>query len=280
MKKIVITESQLKKLVTRRKLSENLDMEDMGMSVSVKMALFSHLSDIQHMVSNQDVIDRINFLKLMIRKYPDTNQEVTTNDLDAIYDQMLGMTNKEKKNPPIDKNPFPDGFDISMNESRSLVRESMMQAADIVNQKTGENLSPEDVEDIVCGVDPDAPVDVDLSSLPEDQRSEARQKIDQLVEKIKRASLQELIKLKAEFREFRRKYKKEQQNEQAGPSIVTALFGIPMSPVVGFLAIFACMGLVMFLIIRYLIPAISGDRAGSCGGSNRPRPNSNFRHLF
>jgi len=250
MKKIVITESQLKKLVTRRKLSENLDMEDMGMSVSVKMALFSHLSDIQHMVSNQDVIDRINFLKLMIRKYPDTNQEVTTNDLDAIYDQMLGMTNKEKKNPPIDKNPFPDGFDISMNESRSLVRESMMQAADIVNQKTGENLSPEDVEDIVCGVDPDAPVDVDLSSLPEDQRSEARQKIDQLVEKIKRASLQE------------------------------SLFGIPMSPVVGFLAIFACMGLVMFLIIRYLIPAISGDRAGSCGGGNRPRPNSNFRHLF
>jgi len=53
-----------------------------------------------------------------------------------------------------------------------------------------------------------------------------------------------------------------------------------MSPVVGFLAIFACMGLVMFLIIRYLIPAISGDRAGSCGGGNRPRPNSNFRHLF
>jgi hypothetical protein len=30
MKKIILTESQLKKLVTRHKLSENLDMEDDG----------------------------------------------------------------------------------------------------------------------------------------------------------------------------------------------------------------------------------------------------------
>ncbi len=268
MKKIVITESQLKKLVTRRKLSENLDMEDMGMSVSVKMALFSHLSDIQHMVSNQDVIDRINFLKLMIRKYPDTNQEVTTNDLDAIYDQMLGMTDKEKKNPPVDENPFPDGFDISMNESRSLVRESMMQAADIISQKTGENITPEEVEDIVCNVNPDAPVNADLSSLPEEEKGKAQQLIDTLKEKIKRASLQELIKVKAEFRDFLRKFKKQQQNEQVSIPIglgqSAVLFGVSMPPAVAAIAVLALMGLVMFLIIRYLVPALSKNKGGSC----------------
>lgn len=268
MKKIVITESQLKKLVTRRKLSENLDMPDSGMSIPVKMALFSHLSDIQHMVSNQDVIDRINFLKLLIRKFPDTSQNVTTNDLDAIYDEMLGMTNKDRPNPTVDKNPFPDGFDISMNESRMLMRESMEQAADIVNQKTGENLTPEEVEDIVCGVNPDAPVDVDLSSLPEDEKSKAQQLIDTLKEKIKRASLEELIKVKAEFRDFLRKFKKQQQNEQVSIPIglgqSAVLFGVSMPPAVAAIAVIALMGLVMFLIIRYLVPALSKNRGGSC----------------
>lgn len=122
MKKIVITESQLKKLVMRRKLSENLDMEDDGMKIPVKMALFSHLSDIQEMTSDEKVNDLIKFLKMLIEKHPDTREEIPTIELDMIYDEMLGMSDEDKKNPPIDDNPFPDGYDMSMNESVEKIK--------------------------------------------------------------------------------------------------------------------------------------------------------------
>jgi hypothetical protein len=122
MKKIILTESQLKKLVTRRKLSENLDMEDDGMKIPVKMALFSHLSDIQEMTSDEKVNDLIKFVKILIEKHPDTREEIPTVELDMIYDEMLGMSDEDKKNPPIDDNPFPDGYDMSMNESVEKIK--------------------------------------------------------------------------------------------------------------------------------------------------------------
>jgi hypothetical protein len=122
MKKIILTESQLKNLITRRKLSENLDMEDYGMKIPVKMALFSHLSDIQEMTSDEKVNDLIKFVKILIEKHPDTREEIPTVELDMIYDEMLGMSDEEKKNPPIDDNPFPDGYDLSMNESVEKIK--------------------------------------------------------------------------------------------------------------------------------------------------------------
>lgn len=122
MKKIILTESQLKKLVTRHKLSENLDMEDDGMKIPVKMALFSHLSDIQEMTSDEKVNDLIKFVKVLIEKHPDTREEIPTIELDMIYDEMLGMSDEDKKNPPIDDNPFPDGYDMSMNESVEKIK--------------------------------------------------------------------------------------------------------------------------------------------------------------
>jgi hypothetical protein len=122
MKKIILTESQLKKLVTRHKLSENLDMEDDGMKIPVKMALFSHLSDIQEMTSDEKVNDLIKFVKVLIEKHPDTREEIPTIELDMIYDEMLGMSDEDKKNPPIDDNPFPDGYDLSMNESVEKIK--------------------------------------------------------------------------------------------------------------------------------------------------------------
>lgn len=121
MTKIKITEDQLKKLMSKN-ISENLDMaDDDGYPISIMMVLFSHLSDIQSMSNNGDMNDRINFLKTLIKKYPDTKMEVSTRDLDAIYDSMLGRSKSDNessmKNVKVDKNPFDGGFDLSMNES-------------------------------------------------------------------------------------------------------------------------------------------------------------------
>lgn len=130
MKKIKITESQLNKL--KSSLNENLDMpadNDPGMMITVGMAVASHLSDVQHMINDEQANDRLNFVKILIRKYPDTNQKITTNDLDQIYDEMLGMRNDDDQaldnfnqdiNPDQsdddDDNPFPNGYDFSLNE--------------------------------------------------------------------------------------------------------------------------------------------------------------------
>jgi hypothetical protein len=143
MKKIKITESQLKKLLVNKKniseqsemdsgvsseYTEQMDMmDDPGINIKVKMAIFSHLSDIQEMGIDEQVSDRINFIKRLINKFPDTNQQISTRDLDQIYNEMLGMTGddiedmkKDELKP--DDNPFSDGFDFSMNESIEKIK--------------------------------------------------------------------------------------------------------------------------------------------------------------
>lgn len=239
MKKYVITESQLKRLISRRKLSENLDMEDDGMQISVKMALFSHLSDIQHMVADQKVIDRINFLKLLIKNYPDTRQDVTTRQLDAIYDQMLGMTDKDKKNPPVDKNPFPDGFDISMNEDDSQAMSMVQQAVEEFNQKAEEDLTPDELQEVIC-TDPDS---VDI---PSNITNEQKQKLEEFKQKVKATtSIPELKQVKRQLKELR-KQTKQQQNEQAG---MVTLLGVTMPQ--GFALVIGGIMLIMVLNILF-----------------------------
>lgn len=174
-----------------------------------------------------------------------------------------------------------------MMEVSSVDSMDMDQATDVVNQKAGENLTPEQVDEIVSCVNPNAPIEVDTNSLPENQRSMARQKINELHEKIKGASLRELMQVKREFRQFARKQRQDKrvQKEQAlslgGMGLPAVLFGVSMPPAIGALAVMSLMGLVMFLIIRFLIPALTKNKRGSCGSNrNRPRPNSNFRYLF
>ena len=142
----------------------------------------------------------------------------------------------------------------------SMESMDMDQATDLVNQKTGENLTPDEVDEIVSCVNPNAPIEVDTSSLPADQRSEAQQKINELHEKIKGASLRELMQVKREFKQFARKQRQDKrvQKEQAlftlgGMGSPAVLFGVSMSPAIGALAVMSLMGLVMFLIIRFFI---------------------------
>lgn len=129
MKKIKITENQLKKLLKNKSMiDENLDIpDDPSMGIKVRMAIFSHLSDIQEMGVNDQTSDRINFIKKLLIKYPDTNQEITTRDLDQIYNEMLGLSDddindmKQDELKPND-NPFSDGYDFSLNESVNKIK--------------------------------------------------------------------------------------------------------------------------------------------------------------
>lgn len=57
-----------------------------GYPLSVRMAIMSHLSDLQE--RNRDSKDEINFIKVLIRKYMSKDIEVDTDKLDALYDQV------------------------------------------------------------------------------------------------------------------------------------------------------------------------------------------------
>lgn len=126
MKKIKITESQLKNI--RQSMNENLDMpEDDDMKVSVIMAVFSHLSDIQEMVQDEKINDRINFVKKLVRKYPNLDTKVSSSELDRIYDSLLSdskikPSDDNKDVSDVEDKPFPDGYDFSMNESVSKIK--------------------------------------------------------------------------------------------------------------------------------------------------------------
>jgi hypothetical protein len=145
------------------------------------------------------------------------------------------------------------------------------QATDLVNQKTGENLTPNQVNEIVSCVNPNAPIEVDTNSLPVNQRSEARQKINELHEKIKGASLRELMQVRKEFKQLLKKQRQDNKlkKEQVlslpiGLGVPAVLFGVSMPPAVAALAVMSLMGLVMFLIIRFLIPSLVKNKRGSC----------------
>jgi hypothetical protein len=143
-KKIRITEEQLKMVVKTvnkektKKVNEQLDMaDDPRMEIKVGMAVISHLSDIQEMGISEDANDRINFIKKLVMKFPDMKQTISTDDLDAIYDEMLGRNKnmgdqsslggdtlgKKEDVKNISNNPFPDGYDFSVNESVKKIKD-------------------------------------------------------------------------------------------------------------------------------------------------------------
>ena len=128
----------------------------------------------------------------------------------------------------------------------------MDKVASIFNQKVGENISSDDFKNILGCTNPDAPVDVNLSSVPKEEQGEAKQKINELQEKMKSASLSELMKLKRQFKDFRKQER--QQNEQV---MSTAVFmGVAMPPAVAAVATFALGGLLLFFIIKKLFPKL------------------------
>lgn len=139
------------------------------------------------------------------------------------------------------------------------------------NQKVGENLSPDDFENMVACANPDQPVEVDLSSIPAEEKGDAQQKVNQLQEKMKTASLKDLMQLRKQFREYK-KQQRQLKNEQilsiptagaigAGQSAV--FLGITMSPLLAVACAMALGGLLLFLISRLLFPRVKTIRS-SC----------------
>jgi len=57
-----------------------------GYDLSVTMAIMSHLSDLQEVSKGSR--DRINFIKVLVKKYIPKDIEVNTDKLDALYDQV------------------------------------------------------------------------------------------------------------------------------------------------------------------------------------------------
>ena len=125
------------------------------------------------------------------------------------------------------------------------------------NQQTGEQLTSQQYNDIMGGCVKDQPIKTTSSS--------DEQTINQLKERMKGASLRELLQLRKQFRQIKRDYKKGGMNEQAGVTSVT-LLGITMNPAV---AIVASIGLIVFLL--WLIGRIINPRVKTysfeCGRS-------------
>lgn len=61
--------------------------------ISVQMAIMSHLSDCQEMLSLADnreyVIKKMNFVKKLVLTYPDTSIEVSENELNELWEQTM-----------------------------------------------------------------------------------------------------------------------------------------------------------------------------------------------
>jgi len=61
--------------------------------ISVQMAIMSHLSDCQEMLSLSDnikyVSDKINFVKQLVLTYPDTSIEVSENELNELWKRTM-----------------------------------------------------------------------------------------------------------------------------------------------------------------------------------------------
>ena len=57
-----------------------------GYDLSVRMTIMSHLSDLQEVSKGSR--DRINFIKVLVKKYIPKDVEVNTDKLDVLYDQV------------------------------------------------------------------------------------------------------------------------------------------------------------------------------------------------
>jgi maltodextrin utilization protein YvdJ len=104
---------------------------------------------------------------------------------------------------------------MNINEDDSQMA-LIQQETQEFNEKVGEELTPEEYKEVVC-LQPD---DIDL---PTNITSEEKQKVELLKEKIKTASVPELMKLKQQLKELKKQTR--QQNEQA--QLVT-LLGVSM----------------------------------------------------
>lgn len=144
----------------------------------------------------------------------------------------------------------------------------LRSATQELNQKTGENISTDEVKDAVCtGGD----VQLDMSQVPQEMQQKAQTAFQQLKAKVRTASAGDLIKALRDLRKLARQGQ-QQTNEQdgvylgkggqalagtvMGGTVAASILGVPMT--LGLAT--AIFGSGLLLILYALIVSIRGER--------------------
>jgi hypothetical protein len=142
---------------------------------------------------------------------------------------------------------------MNLNEDDSQAMAMLQRETQEFNQKVGEDLTTEEYAEISCSEPNEG------FALPEGSTEEDEKKVIMLKEKMRTASLSELMKLKKQFKVI----EKQQQNEQilSIPTGVAAIgaqnavfLGISMSPILAAVCVLGLGGLLLFLLGRLLFP--------------------------
>lgn len=68
--------TRAEKLIENYVRSKVRSMLKEGMTAKASMVITSHLSDVQELVSNKEVRDKINFAKFLLMNYPNTSTSI------------------------------------------------------------------------------------------------------------------------------------------------------------------------------------------------------------
>ena len=138
---------------------------------------------------------------------------------------------------------------VTLHEDQQMI---IQQETEQFNQKTGERLTPEQYESVMGCTNPNQePV------LNVDQKG--KQSIATLRQKMKTATLPELLQLKKQLRDLKKQKPQQNVQQQAVaeqipvPAVIT-LFGVSMSPAVAIVAGVGLLWLCLFLLGRLLHP--------------------------
>ena len=134
---------------------------------------------------------------------------------------------------------------VTLHEDQQMI---IQQETEQFNQKTGERLTPEQYESVMGCTNPNQePV------LNVDQKG--KQDIATLRQKMKTATLPELLQLKKQLRDLKKQNVQQQAvAEQIPAPAVITLLGVSMSPAVAIVAGVGLLWLCLFLLGRLLHP--------------------------
>ena len=128
-------------------------------------------------------------------------------------------------------------MNLKEDDSQNMVM--LQQDTEEFNEKVGEDLTPEQFKEIIC-TDPE---DIEL---PSDITNEEKEKLDQVKEKLKTATFPQLIEVKKQLKELKRKAK--QTTEQVAETALVSILGVSMPPAFAI----AIGGIIFIMVLSFL----------------------------
>lgn len=128
---------------------------------------------------------------------------------------------------------------MNLNEDDSQMV-MLQQSAEEFNEKAEEDLTTDEFQEIVC-------TNPDSVEVPSDVTPEQKQKFEEFKLKAKTASIDELKQVKRQLKELR-KQKKQQDEQIAGPTVIT-LLGVSMPP--AFAMVIG--GIMLIIVLNFLL---------------------------